>query len=111
MVNGFNVSASLSPNAERIAASASANLASSAAPLRYPQKSIGKNDDYLEIGVIEYVPPGVETGANNLKLQTGTEKNSKQKLFSPLLLSSPFLPVGVQGLHLDGSPRSIRLSL
>jgi hypothetical protein len=29
---------------------------------RYPQKSIGKDDDYLEIGVIEYVPPGFETG-------------------------------------------------
>ena len=89
MVNGFNVSASLSPNAERIAASASANLASSAAPLRYPQKSIGKNDDYLEIGVIEYVPPGVETGANNLKLQTGTEKNSKQKPRQTIQLPIP----------------------
>ena len=89
MVNGFNVSASLSPNAERIAASASANLASSAAPLRYPQKSIGKNDDYLEIGVIEYVPPGVETGANSLKLQTGTEKNSKQKPRQTIQLPIP----------------------
>ena len=89
MVNGFNVSASLSPNAERIAASASANLASSAAPLRYPQKSIGKNDDYLEIGVIEYVPPGLETGTNNLKLQTGTEKNSKQKPRQTIQLPIP----------------------
>ena len=89
MVNGFNVSASLSPNAERIATSASANLASSAAPLRYPQKSIGKNDDYLEIGVIEYVPPGVETGANSLKLQTGTEKNSKQKPRQTIQLPIP----------------------
>lgn len=89
MVNGFNISASLSPNAERIAASASANLASSAAPLRYPQKSIGKNDDYLEIGVIEYVPPGVETGANSLKLQTGTEKNSKQKPRQTIQLPIP----------------------
>ena len=89
MVNGFNISASLSPNAEKIAASASANLSSSAAPLRYPQKSIGKNDDYLEIGVIEYVPPGVETGANNLKLQTGTEKNSKQKPRQTIQLPIP----------------------
>ena len=46
---------------------------------RYPQKSIGKDDDYLEIGVIEYVPPGFETGKDNLKLKTGTEKNSNQK--------------------------------
>jgi hypothetical protein len=89
MVNGFNISRSLSPNAERIAGSASAKLSSSAAPLRYPQKSIGKNDDYLEIGVIEYVPPGFETGVNNLKLATGTEKNSKQKARQTIQLPIP----------------------
>jgi hypothetical protein len=89
MVNGFNISASLSPNAERIAASASARLASSAAPLRYPQKSIGKDDDYLEIGVIEYVAPGIETGVNNLKLKTGTEKNSNQKPKQTIQLPIP----------------------
>jgi hypothetical protein len=89
MVNGFNVSASLSPNAERIVASASAKLSSSVAPLRYPQKSIGKNDDYLEIGVIEYVAPEFETGANNLKLQTGTEKNSNQKSKQTIQLPIP----------------------
>lgn len=89
MVNGFSVTQSLSPNAEKIAANASAKLSSSAAPLRYPQKSIGKNDDYLEIGVIKYVPPGVETGENNLKLQTGTEKNSKQKAEKTIQLPIP----------------------
>jgi hypothetical protein len=89
MVNGFNVTGSLSPNAERIAAAASAKLSSSAAPLRYPQKSIGKNDDYLEIGVIKYVPPGFETGTNNLKLTTGTEKNSKQKAEKTIQLPIP----------------------
>jgi hypothetical protein len=89
MVNGFNISRSLSPNAERIAADASAKLSSSAAPLRYPQKSIGKDDDYLEIGVIKYVPPGIETGTNNLKLQTGTEKNSKQKAEKTIQLPIP----------------------
>jgi len=89
MVNGFNISASLSPNAERIAAAASAKLSSSAAPLRYPQKSIGKNDDYLEIGVVKYVPPRLETGANNLRLSTGTEKNSKQKAEQTIQLPIP----------------------
>lgn len=89
MVNGFNISASLSPNAERIAAAASAKLSSSAAPLRYPQKSIGKDDDYLEIGVIKYLPPGLETGTNNLKLTTGTEKNSKQKAEKTIQLPIP----------------------
>jgi hypothetical protein len=89
MVNGFNVTGSLSPNAERIAAAASAKLSSSAAPLRYPQKSIGKDDDYLEIGVIKYVFPGIETGKNNLKLATGTEKNSKQKAEKTIQLPIP----------------------
>jgi hypothetical protein len=89
MVNGFSVTGSLSPNAERIAAAASAKLSSSAAPLRYPQKSIGKDDDYLEIGVIKYVPPGLETGTNNLKLSTGTEKNSKQKAEQTIQLPIP----------------------
>jgi hypothetical protein len=89
MINGFNITPSLSPNGERIAASASAKLSSSAAPLRYPQKSIGKNDDYLEIGVIEYVPPGLETGVNNLKLKTGTEKNSNKKPKQTIQLPIP----------------------
>ncbi len=89
MVNGFNITGSLSPNAERIAGAASAKLSSSAAPLRYPQKSIGKDDDYLEIGVIKYLPPGIETGTNNLKLTTGTEKNSKQRAEKTIQLPIP----------------------
>lgn len=89
MVNGFNIAASLSPNAEKIAAAAPGSLSSSAAPLRYPQKSIGKNDDYLEIGVIKYVPPRIETGTNNLRLSTGTEKNSKQKAEQTIQLPIP----------------------
>jgi hypothetical protein len=72
MVNGFNISRSLSPNAERIAGAASAKLSSSAAPLRYPQKSIGKDDDYLEIGVIEYVPPGFGTDEDKRNLRAPT---------------------------------------
>jgi hypothetical protein len=56
---------------------------------RYPQKSIGKDDDYLEIGVIEYVPPGFETGKDNLKLKTGTEKNSNQKAKFTIQLPIP----------------------
>lgn len=89
MINGFNITPSLSPNGERIAAAAYAKLSSSAAPLRYPQKSIGKNDDYLEIGVIEYIQPGLETGVNNLRLKTGTEKNSNQKPKQTIQLPIP----------------------
>ena len=56
---------------------------------RYPQKSIGKDDDYLEIGVIQYVTPGFETGKNNLKLKTGTETNSNQRALSTIQLPIP----------------------
>jgi hypothetical protein len=91
MVNGFSVTGSLSPNAERIAAAASAKLSSSAAPLRYPQKSIGKDDDYLEIGVIQYVPPGFgsDEDKRNLRAPTGTEVNSKQKAEKTIQLPIP----------------------
>jgi hypothetical protein len=58
-------------------------------PLRYPQKSIGKDDDYLEIGVIKYVPNGFETGQNNLKLRTGTETNSNKKARYTIQLPIP----------------------
>jgi len=60
-----------------------------AARYRYPQKSIGKDDDYLEIGVIQYVPPGTQTGKNNLKLKTGTETNSNKKALSTIQLPIP----------------------
>ena len=91
MVNGFNISRSLSPNAERIAGSASAKLSSSAAPLRYPQKSIGKNDDYLEIGVIEYVANKSTLGEDNLKLRSQTEaiQQSNQKAKQTIQLPIP----------------------
>ena len=56
---------------------------------RYPQKSIGKDDDYLEISVIQYVPPGLETGKSNLKVKTGTEKNSNQRALSTIQLPIP----------------------
>ena len=91
MVNGFNISRSLSPNGERIAAGASAKLSSSAAPLRYPQKSIGKNDDYLEIGVIEYVANKSTLGEDNLKLRSQTEaiQQSNQKPKQTIQLPIP----------------------
>jgi hypothetical protein len=91
MVNGFNISRSLSPNAERIAGDASAKLSSSAAPLRYPQKSIGKDDDYLEIGVIEYVANKSTLGEDNLKLRSQTEaiQQSNQKSKNTIQLPIP----------------------
>jgi hypothetical protein len=65
------------------------NAAASKPPLRYPLKSIGKDDDYLEIGVIKYVPPGLEPGKDNLKLKTGSEKNSNIKADYTIQLPIP----------------------
>jgi hypothetical protein len=70
------------------------NAAAPKLPLRYPLKSINKNDDYLEIGVIKYVPPGFDfkkdqTGQDTLQLTTGSEKNSNQKAISTIQLPIP----------------------
>lgn len=56
---------------------------------RYPQKSIGKNDDYLEIGVIEYVPPKPQSGGNNIRIVSGTSLNSSQKAIHTIQLPMP----------------------
>ena len=58
---------------------------------RYPQKSIGKDDDYLEIGVIQYVPNDSKLGQNNLKLRTQTEaiQQSNQRALSTIQLPMP----------------------
>ena len=58
---------------------------------RYPQKSIGRDDDYLEIGVIEYVRNNFERGLNNLKITSQTEviKESNQKSLCTIQLPIP----------------------
>jgi hypothetical protein len=68
-----------------------AAAASQTAPLRYPQKSIGRDDDYLEIGVIRYVPNDSKLGQDNLKLRSQTEaiQQSNQKAISTIQLPIP----------------------
>jgi hypothetical protein len=70
------------------------NAAAPKLPLRYPLKSINKNDDYLEIGVIKYVPPGFDfkkdpAGKDTLQLTTGSEKNSNIKADYTIQLPIP----------------------
>ena len=70
------------------------DAAASKPPLRYPLKSIGKDDDYLEIGVIKYVPPGFDfkkdqAGKDTLQLTTGSEKNSNIKADYTIQLPIP----------------------
>ena len=50
--------------------------------LRYPQKRIDASDDYLQILVVDYVPPGVSTNPSNL-----IQRNSTQALKSPEALA------------------------
>jgi hypothetical protein len=56
---------------------------------RYPQKSIGRNDDYLEIGVIEYVPPKPQSAGRNISIVSGTSLNSSQKAIHTIQLPMP----------------------
>jgi hypothetical protein len=42
--------------------------------LRYPNKAIKESDDYLEIRIVEYKPPGFESfSANNVSFKTSTQ--------------------------------------
>ena len=45
---------------------------------RYPLKKINASDDYLQILVVDYVPPGLNTNASNI-----LQRNSSQALNSP----------------------------
>jgi len=51
--------------------------------LRYPQKSIGKDDDYLEISLVKYKAPGFisfNQEKKNIVAPTGSDKNSNVKM-------------------------------
>lgn len=51
--------------------------------LRYPQKSIGKDDDYLEISLVKYKAPGFidfDREKKNIVAPTGSDKNSNVKM-------------------------------
>jgi len=59
--------------------------------LRYPKASIGKNDDFLQIKVIEYKPPGLSAGsAGSFALGTteqalqGSIQNPKSTIILPM---------------------------
>lgn len=46
--------------------------------LRYPKASIGKNDDFLQIKVIEYKPPGLSGQGGAIKFALGTTEQALQ---------------------------------
>ena len=46
--------------------------------LRYPTASIGKNDDFFQVNVIEYKPPGISGQGGALKFALGTTEQALQ---------------------------------
>lgn len=61
-------------------------------PLRYPQKSIGKDDDYLEISLVKYQAPGFidfDREKKNIVAPKGSDTNSKQKVEETIQLPIP----------------------
>ena len=59
-----------------------------AEPLRYPLKKINASDDYLQILVVKYAPPDINTSATNLIQKTSTQAlsgNLKSPLYQILL--------------------------
>jgi hypothetical protein len=68
------------------------NTAAAAIPtIRYPYKKITDSDDYLQIKVIKYQPPGISSGANNLSFTTSTQslQNNIKTPESIILLPIP----------------------
>ena len=65
-------------------------------PLRYPNARIDTDSDYLEIRVVEYKPPGFETGGEQ-GLQLGTSTDAlKENIENPLGFIFLPIPEGIQ---------------
>jgi hypothetical protein len=68
---------------------------------RYPQKRIDAKDDYLEILVVDYVPPGVDlSGSTNILQRTSTEALESQSLKNPLYQILLPMPQGISDTNL-----------
>ena len=67
---------------------------------RYPQKKIDKKDDYLEIFVVDYVPPGVDLSGSSLLQRTSTEALESQSLKNPLYQILLPMPQGISDTNM-----------
>jgi hypothetical protein len=64
--------------------------------LRYPIRKIDSLDDYLEIKVIQYVPPKFDTNVNNLTVSTSSETlKTSGNLEKPLITIQLPIPQGI----------------
>jgi hypothetical protein len=67
---------------------------------RYPQKRIEKKDDYLEILILDYVPPGVDLSGSSLLQRTSTEALESQSLKNPLYQILLPMPQGISDTNM-----------
>jgi len=68
---------------------------------RYPRKRIDALDDYLQILVVKYVPPGVETSATNIIQKTSTQALAESgNLKSPLYQILLPMPQGISDTNM-----------
>lgn len=58
--------------------------------LRYPLNRLEANSDYLSINIVEYTPPGIESGSNDLIIRNIKQSNcAKKKPLGTILLPMP----------------------
>ena len=68
---------------------------------RYPQKRIDESDDYLQIHVIDYVPPGINlSGSTDILQRTSTQALESQSLKNPLYQILLPMPQGISDSNL-----------
>jgi hypothetical protein len=69
--------------------------------LRYPLKRIDESDDYLQIHVIDYVPPGINlSGSTDILQRTSTQALESQSLKNPLYQILLPMPQGISDTNL-----------
>lgn len=62
--------------------------------LRYPIRKINSSDDYLEIKVIKYVPPGINVDISSLQVSTSSQ-SIKSSIEKPLVYIYLPIPQGI----------------
>lgn len=57
----------------------------SSAPFRYPYTKIEEHDDYLRLEIVEFVPPGIQRGGDQLRMNTSDDIPKKDVLYTIML--------------------------
>lgn len=67
---------------------------------RYPQKRIDAADDYLEILVVDYVPPGLDLDKTDILQRTSTQALESKSLKNPLYQILLPMPQGISDTNM-----------